>query len=105
MGADRNPAPQIAAEIQRIERAWKEASPADPGLASAASSSQASLKAAEGAAGLRNLLAKLLFGVGGIDPAAYGFAALALAVVAIAASVVPCWRAAATDPARALQAR
>lgn len=57
------------------------------------------------AAYLRDLLAKLVFGIAGIDPVAYAIAALALAVLAIAASVVPSWRAAATDPSRALQAR
>lgn len=58
-----------------------------------------------GAAWLRNALAKLLFGVEGIDPIAYGFAALSLVIVAAAACVVPALRAAATDPARALQSR
>lgn len=57
------------------------------------------------AAWLRNALAKLLFGVEGIDPMAYGFAAAALVVVAAAACVVPALRAASTDPARALQSR
>ena len=57
------------------------------------------------AAWLRDMLSKLLFGIEGIDLAAYSFAALALTVVAIAASIVPSWRVAATDPARALQAR
>ena len=54
---------------------------------------------------LRGLLASLLFGIGPIDLAAYAFAALALALVAIAASVVPAWRAASIDPARALESR
>ena len=49
LAADQNPTPEIAAEIQRIERAWKENPPAGAGMASVASSSQASLKAAEAA--------------------------------------------------------
>lgn len=44
--ANQSPAVQLAAEIQRIERAWKEISLADPSIASLASSSRASLKAA-----------------------------------------------------------
>ena len=47
LAADQGPAPQIAAEIQRIGREWKTASPADPFLKSVASSSQAALKAAD----------------------------------------------------------
>lgn len=54
---------------------------------------------------LRSLLAKLLFGIAGVDLAAYAFAALALVLVALAASIVPACRAAAIDPARALQSR
>ncbi len=54
---------------------------------------------------LRSLLATLLFGVAGADPAAYLFALLTLTVVALAASVVPSGRAAVTGPARVLRAR
>jgi ABC-type antimicrobial peptide transport system permease subunit len=54
---------------------------------------------------LRNALAKMLFGITGADPAAYGFAVAALTLVAVAACVVPAWRAASTDPAKALQSR
>jgi len=52
---------------------------------------------------LRSLLANLLFGIVGIDLPAYMIAVLAL--VAIGAGAIPCWRAATTDPARALQSR
>ena len=51
---------------------------------------------------LRGFLAKLVFGVSDIDPVAYVFATITLALVTIAASIVPAWRAARTDPARAL---
>jgi len=54
---------------------------------------------------LRDLLANLLYGIAGVDPAAYAFAALALVLAALAASIVPACHAAATDPARALQSR
>ena len=47
LAADQGPAPQIAAEIQRIEREWKTASPSDPFLKSVGSSVQAALKAAD----------------------------------------------------------
>ena len=48
--ADQNPAHQVAAEIQRLESAWKQVSPtdpnADPNMAGVAASSRASLEAA-----------------------------------------------------------
>jgi hypothetical protein len=46
LAADQSPAPQIAAEIQRIAREWKAASD-DPFIKNVAGSSQASLKAAD----------------------------------------------------------
>jgi putative ABC transport system permease protein len=45
----------------------------------------------------------LLFGVEPLDPAAYGVAAAVLAAVALAAAVVPAWRAARVDPAVTLR--
>jgi len=54
---------------------------------------------------LRSLLARLLFGITGPDPAAYAFAIVTLLLACAAASVVPAYRVAATDPARALQSR
>ncbi|HLJ45123.1 MAG TPA: ABC transporter permease [Bryobacteraceae bacterium] len=54
---------------------------------------------------LRGLLTKLVFGVGTIDPVAYAFAACVLAAIALAASVLPAWRAASIDPVQALQSQ
>ncbi len=54
---------------------------------------------------LRGVLAKLVFGVGSIDPTAYVFAAFVLLAVAIAASILPAWRAASIDPVRALHSQ
>jgi ABC-type antimicrobial peptide transport system permease subunit len=50
------------------------------------------------------LLRGLLYGVSATDPTTYLAVALLLSVVALAAAAVPAWRAARTDPGRALRA-
>ena len=50
------------------------------------------------------LLSTLLFGVTPFDSVAFAVAPAVLILVALAACLVPAWRAAATDPAVALRA-
>jgi putative ABC transport system permease protein len=56
------------------------------------------------AAGASRLLSGLLFGVTPYDTVAFAVAPAVLIVVALAACLVPAWRAAAVDPAEALRA-
>jgi putative ABC transport system permease protein len=56
-----------------------------------------------GAAGVTRLMQQLLFGVAPLDPMTFVAAPLVLAVVALAACLVPARRAARTDPAVALR--
>ena len=56
------------------------------------------------AAGASRLLSGLLFGVTPYDTVAFAIAPAVLIVVALAACLVPAWRAAAVDPAEALRA-
>ncbi len=49
------------------------------------------------------LLAGFLYGVTASDPATLALSALTLATVAIAAGLIPAWRAAAVDPMVALR--
>jgi ABC-type antimicrobial peptide transport system permease subunit len=56
------------------------------------------------AAGASQFLSSLLFGVTPYDTVAYAIAPAVLIVVALAACLVPAWRAAAVDPAEALRA-
>jgi putative ABC transport system permease protein len=56
------------------------------------------------AAGVSQLLAGLLVGIGSIDPAAFGIATILLVLVLLAATWVPARRAAGMDPMRALRA-
>ncbi len=53
---------------------------------------------------LSSVMASILFGVSGIDPVTYGSVAIALTVVAVAASWIPARRAASVDPSDALRA-
>ena len=53
---------------------------------------------------LSRAMASLLFGIGVRDPATFAIAAIVLAGVAFAATVLPARRAAAVDPATALRA-
>jgi predicted permease len=55
------------------------------------------------ATGAGRLIASLLYGVSGLDPVAYGGAALMLLLVAAAANLVPAIQAARIDPIRALR--
>jgi predicted permease len=55
------------------------------------------------ATGLTRLMAALLFGVGPRDPITFATVAGALFAVALAAALVPAWRAARIDPATALR--
>jgi putative ABC transport system permease protein len=55
------------------------------------------------ALGLTRLLGRLLYKVGPHDPLAFGSAFLVMIVAALAASLLPAWRATRTDPARALR--
>jgi macrolide transport system ATP-binding/permease protein len=55
------------------------------------------------ALGLMRLLGSLLYKVGPRDPLAFGSAFLVMIVAALAASLLPAWRATRTDPARALR--
>jgi ABC-type lipoprotein release transport system permease subunit len=48
-------------------------------------------------------MASLLYGVSATDPLTYGAVAIALLVVATAASWIPAMRAASVDPSRALR--
>jgi len=50
------------------------------------------------------LLRGLLFGVPPLDPSTYAMTSVLLAVVAVAACLAPAWRAARTDPTRAMRA-
>jgi predicted permease len=56
------------------------------------------------AAGISQLVAGLLVGIGSIDPAAFGIATILLVLVLLAATWVPARRAAGMDPMRALRA-
>jgi len=55
------------------------------------------------ALGLTRLLGSLLYKIGPRDPLAFGSAFLVMLVAALAASLLPAWRATRTDPARALR--
>ena len=55
------------------------------------------------AAGVARVLDSLLYGVSGLDPAAYGAAAGVLLLVALGANLVPAVAAARVDPVRALR--
>jgi putative ABC transport system permease protein len=55
------------------------------------------------AAGVARVLDSLLYGVSGLDPAAYGAAAGVLLLVVLAANLVPAVAAARVDPVRALR--
>ncbi|HSC26511.1 MAG TPA: ABC transporter permease [Vicinamibacterales bacterium] len=55
------------------------------------------------AAGVARMLESLLYGVSGFDPLAYGAAATLLLAVAIAANLVPAFKAAQVDPVRAVR--
>jgi predicted permease len=55
------------------------------------------------ALGLTRLLGNLLFKVSPRDPLAFGSAFVAMMLVALAACLLPAWRATRTDPARALR--
>jgi putative ABC transport system permease protein len=57
-----------------------------------------------GAALLRRLLEGMLYGVSAADPVAYAIAAAVLTTAALAASLIPAWRAARVDPLTALRA-
>jgi predicted permease len=56
-----------------------------------------------GAALLTRLLSSFLYGVGPIDPIAFGTAGAALLAVGIVAAFIPAWRAAMADPLAALR--
>jgi putative ABC transport system permease protein len=56
-----------------------------------------------GAAALSRSAGTLLFGIGPFDPIAFGGAAALLSAVAVAAAVLPAWRAMRVDPAVALR--
>ena len=55
------------------------------------------------AAGVARVLDSLLYGVSGLDPAAYGAAAGVLLLVTLGANLVPALAAARVDPIRALR--
>jgi len=55
------------------------------------------------ALGLTHAVRSLLFGISNADPAVYGAGILTIAVVAVAAGIIPARRAATVDPARALR--
>jgi ABC-type antimicrobial peptide transport system permease subunit len=52
---------------------------------------------------LTRLLGNLLYKVSPRDPLAFGSALVVMAVAAVTACFLPAWRAARTDPARALR--
>jgi putative ABC transport system permease protein len=56
------------------------------------------------AASLTRLLSSLLFGVGAVDPLAFGAGPAVLAGVALAACLLPAWRATRIDPASSINA-
>jgi putative ABC transport system permease protein len=58
---------------------------------------------AAAALGLTRLLGNLLFKVSPRDPLAFGSALVVMTLVALAACLLPAWRATRTDPARALR--
>jgi putative ABC transport system permease protein len=55
------------------------------------------------AAGVARVLDSLLYGVSGLDPAAYGAAAGVLLLVALGANLIPAVAAARVDPVRSLR--
>jgi ABC-type antimicrobial peptide transport system permease subunit len=55
------------------------------------------------ALGLTRLLGYLLYGVSPRDPAAFASALLVMALAALAACLLPAWRASKIDPVRALK--
>ncbi len=55
------------------------------------------------ALGLTRLLGNLLYKVSPRDPAAFSSAIVVMMVVALAASILPAWRATRTDPVRTLR--
>ena len=58
---------------------------------------------AAAALGLTRLLGNLLFKVSPRDPLAFGSALAVMTLTALAACLLPAWRAARTDPMRALR--
>jgi ABC-type lipoprotein release transport system permease subunit len=56
-----------------------------------------------GAFALARFLSALLFGVGAWDPATLVAVAIVMSAAALAATAIPAWRAAHTDPAVALK--
>jgi putative ABC transport system permease protein len=58
---------------------------------------------AAAALGLTRLLGYMLYKVSPRDPLAFGGALMVMAVASLAACFLPAWRAARTDPARALR--
>ena len=55
------------------------------------------------AAVLTRVLQALLYGVSSVDPVSYGVAALVLLIVALAANLIPSWRASRVSPMAALR--
>ena len=55
------------------------------------------------AALLARVLQALLYGVSSLDPVSYGVAAIVLLVVALAANLIPAWRASRISPMAALR--
>jgi ABC-type antimicrobial peptide transport system permease subunit len=58
---------------------------------------------AAGALSLTRLMGNLLYKVSPRDPLAFGSAFVVMAIAALAACLLPAWRAARTDPVRALR--
>ena len=56
-----------------------------------------------GALGLTGLIGDLLFGVSSRDPMSFAAAATVMTTISLTACVIPAWRAARTDPVRALK--
>jgi putative ABC transport system permease protein len=56
-----------------------------------------------GSAAVTRVLKEMLFGIGPFDPMALGAAAIVLGIVAVAASLIPAWRASRVDPLTALR--